>query len=531
FHISTFGNSRGVDANHGGFDVSIMRQNSSILPMMDQFATKDRENASNPRNYYHVNSSVVDIYSNSYAKQVTEQDRIDAISWLSKWFIDQVPASVVYQGAKVVGLSKNITNFNAMTPWGYAEWDTDLENVSLSLRSEVINCNPYYTITDYEKYCTEALYPGGLFKIISNASEPYRWQVKPYLVDWYNKTEDEKVWFFNLKNGLKWHDGEELNATDIKSTWDLRLTNNAVNFGNLSDDSEVFNNSSQIIVHNRTLVEFQVSSWYAGLEITEFSLQKILPSHVILPMVEQAISQNKEIRSTIITSTANQPEGNSGPIGYGPYKLVQKYPDGSVLLTKWSDYNATLFDEGAAMIDNVSLRYNSNVSLSTEELLTGVVAFVDGGGSISGIAVTLNLSQVAQAVVILEFAWEEIGYNQISSIWGMNPLSPRGELGYYGIESVYSDVNGLFLIFVFLPVIIVLGLALYLESLSNAILSYLSKIILLLVVIIALNVVGAYLSTIESSEAKSDNRSDTKETMKEAETPKAKSDDRWESDK
>jgi len=61
------------------------------------------------------------------------------------------------------------------------------------------------------------------FELIYEGMFSYDQNLKPVpdLVETWEVTEDAKIWKFHLKKGIKWHNGLELTAEDIKFTFEI----------------------------------------------------------------------------------------------------------------------------------------------------------------------------------------------------------------------------------------------------------------------------------------------------------------------
>ncbi len=132
----------------------------------------------------------------------------------------------------------------------------------------------------------------------------------------WSVTPDNKVWTVKLRQGVKWHDGVQFNATDVKFTFD-----------SLQDDSlaapvEAFvvgivgGKNNVTIVDNYT-VKFTLPTPYA------YFVENILTTGIVPWHILKNIPYNSTTQTDWRHSTFNNGQGSGqGPIGTGPYKWV-----------------------------------------------------------------------------------------------------------------------------------------------------------------------------------------------------------------
>jgi peptide/nickel transport system substrate-binding protein len=132
-------------------------------------------------------------------------------------------------------------------------------------------------------------------------------QVQPHLAASWELSDDRRTWIFHLQKGVRFHDGVELTADDVKFTFDrlkapsLRTTY-SYNLEEIDD----------IIVKDRYTVQIHlkdvVSSFLSDL------IFAILPEHLF-------------VKGTQITKS----DFGFHPIGTGPFKVISSSEEGSIL--------------------------------------------------------------------------------------------------------------------------------------------------------------------------------------------------------
>lgn len=123
-------------------------------------------------------------------------------------------------------------------------------------------------------------------------------------------TKMDVTW--DLKPGLKWSDGEPVDSSDIKYTWEIWMKDPKVNNRTGFDQIESIDTPSatQAVVHYKSI--------YAPYPLNFFSL---MPRHLLEK--EADISKTDYVRR---------------PLGTGPYKITEFKADDSITLEKNANY-------------------------------------------------------------------------------------------------------------------------------------------------------------------------------------------------
>jgi peptide/nickel transport system substrate-binding protein len=146
--------------------------------------------------------------------------------------------------------------------------------------------------------------------------DPFTFEPKPQLAESWTVSEDGLTWTFKLRAGVKWHDGTEFTAEDVKFTTD-KMLDPAVN----SARGRQFALITETRVVDPLTVEFVVASPWAALPVIIAGRWTAAPKH-ILESVDLA---------TDTTYSTN-------PVGVGPYKFVEWVASDHVTLEANPDY-------------------------------------------------------------------------------------------------------------------------------------------------------------------------------------------------
>ncbi|MBK0328150.1 ABC transporter substrate-binding protein [Rhodobacteraceae bacterium F11138] len=170
---------------------------------------------------------------------------------------------------------------------------------------------------------------------------------KPYpdLATEYEISDDGLEYTFKLREGVMFHDGEELTAEDVKYTFDrLRDEDSGYSYG-----SQVENIDEVVVVDDYT-VKFELS------EITgPFLTYMAFPGSSIVPM--HLLESDHDL--------------NAKPVGSGPFKFVSYEPRSMVRFER----NDNFYEEGKPYLDGLEYHLIADVTALTNAVVSGTINF------------------------------------------------------------------------------------------------------------------------------------------------------------
>jgi peptide/nickel transport system substrate-binding protein len=169
-----------------------------------------------------------------------------------------------------------------------------------------------------------------------------RMEPNPHLaVSWENSPNGLR-WTFQLRRGVKFHDGAELTSEDVKFTFD-KINDPSINSPYIS----VFRNVKAVNAKDQYTVEIHLEN---ALPSLPFYLDVgILPKHLLM---------GKDMRKT---------EFNYHPIGTGPFKM-ERWSKEEVILKANDDYFL-----GKPQLKSVKVTFFKNQGMVWAELMKGTV--------------------------------------------------------------------------------------------------------------------------------------------------------------
>ncbi len=188
--------------------------------------------------------------------------------------------------------------------------------------------------------------------LLTNDLDSYEW--KPALATEWKVSDDKRTFEFKLREGVKWHDGTEFTAEDVKYSYDVIFTDDfkAVQY------RPFYEAIKEVQVIDKYRVKFIVKDdYFQNFDICAGI--KVLPKHFYS---NQANKQNfgKEI------------------VGTGPY-IMEKYDRGQkMILTKNQNWwgNNVQSEKDSYQIPKVVLRFVSEENVSLELLKKGDIDFL-----------------------------------------------------------------------------------------------------------------------------------------------------------
>jgi peptide/nickel transport system substrate-binding protein len=165
----------------------------------------------------------------------------------------------------------------------------------------------------------------------------------PDLAESWTASEDLKGWTFKLRPGVKFHNGQPLEAADVKATIERIMDKATASVARVN-----FDIVDSIEVPDTLTVKFNLKIPYSGFaEILADRQTRIVP------------------RDKVATIAAQ-------PIGTGPFKFVLSRPSDRVVLARNPDYYRT----GEPKLDRVVLRIMPETAAQVAAIQTGEVDLI-----------------------------------------------------------------------------------------------------------------------------------------------------------
>jgi ABC-type transport system substrate-binding protein len=254
-------------------------------------------------------------------------------------------------------------------------------------------------------------------------------EVVPSLATSWEVADDDMTWTVHLRQGVKWHDGVDFTAEDVKFTYTAAMADELASNQGAFVKSIVGSPDNIEIVDDYTLI-FHLPAPYAffasGL-ISEGTTGWILPKHVLENVPYD------EWRSHPFNTGEGSYESNGqtwyGPIGTGPYWYAGYDPTTFTnALTRNDDYwNAqTLWDAGLFGIEQYIVVFIEGSDAAITALKTGEVDVLDSQYSLQAKLASIE-EPWGDYVGYDAFGVQELGFNMKHPIFGTGVDTPLGQ--------------------------------------------------------------------------------------------------------
>lgn len=209
--------------------------------------------------------------------------------------------------------------------------------------SEAVSFHPYLTTDTTSRGYQGMVYTGGLLRLDENTLEYI-----PNMAESYTISEDGLTFTFNLRQDMKWSDGEPITANDFKWTYD-QVIKPENEFPYLSQLEFI---TSYEALDDYTL-EIKIDEIYAPALGQMSGLITPFPQHIW----EQYDWSDPE----------SNPEINAPSVVSGPYKLVEWKRDQFIIF----EANENYWYKGAPNITRQTLEIVPNADIAYEKMKSG----------------------------------------------------------------------------------------------------------------------------------------------------------------
>ncbi len=204
----------------------------------------------------------------------------------------------------------------------------DSSKIIIGIPQDISSLDPHYSTGAGTKEI--------LFNVFEGLVKPDEsGNLNPAVASEYTVSEDNKVYNFTLREGIKFHDGSAVTVEDIKYS----IERNAGTDG------------SEPLISSFSKIE---------------SVNIVDDSHVDVVLKEGDSDFITQLTVAIIPESNKNPETN--PIGTGPYKYVSNSPQENVILTRFDDY----WGEKAYLKD-VTFKIEANSDAIVMDLMGGSI--------------------------------------------------------------------------------------------------------------------------------------------------------------
>jgi ABC-type transport system substrate-binding protein len=445
----------GKTYDQGGYDIELVGWTPGLIPEPRQlyYGGDPKFFAPDGQNYYLWNNTQSNLLLDQF---ITATDPAVQNSSLQQWqsvYFNDVPASQILYSKYVAVVNPILKNyawiyFNVQpSPEFLNVTGTSKTSVVYASTGEIISLVPPLSNSWYDTIVTTPIY-NGLAQVNNDK------QVIPALLTSWNHSADGFKWTYDLRTGVKWHDGINFNASDVLfSLWALMnadtgsqfvgyyqsVYGNKVYFNWGNGTTTTLGTGTRIGYINATStyrVDFSIPTTALGKPYGYFDpylisfANNIIPKHIFekIPLAQWATSAlNTGVGSTTVGGTTYY-----GPVGTGPYKWVDFDATAQLVhLTKNLDYwnRTALQNDGLFGVTDYYIKYIADKTAALASLKNGQVDMLDPNYEMSTEAITPGAIDPSWGTVfVLDGAGrQEMGYNMRHPIFGTGTATPLGQ--------------------------------------------------------------------------------------------------------
>lgn len=180
------------------------------------------------------------------------------------------------------------------------------------------------------------------------------------LVEEKTVSADLSTWTFKLKDGITFHNGEELTASDVKFTYDFYM--NSIALGNTGGSSNLGQYVSSVSVDDELTITFVLKKVIYTTDTSVF---------FTYILAEDTIKEGTAADAEVTNVQEYVRKNRTNPIGYGAYEVVEYKDTEYVTLKAFEDYIGNWQGKQPA-IKNLIVKFTPSET-ELDQLLAGEV--------------------------------------------------------------------------------------------------------------------------------------------------------------
>ena len=413
----------------GGWDCYLERYLYSSIKPSPYALFGSSEMPPNGQNFYYVDDKEIDRSLRAVDGSLNDADRLKAYHDFEKRWYDIQPMTILFYPQDVVAVNPKLTGFDATTytPTFYPQpehWtiegagaDATAAFASWQPPSSLI---PMYSIGYSDS---------NVFGPAYNRLYEYRsWQDKtliPSLASGHTMSDDGKHWVVTLRQGVKWHSGEEFTAADVKFTW-YTMMNKAYGSQLQAICARVFGDQSAYKVTGKHEITVDLPTYSLDFLNSVLGAFAIMPEHAYKDIKPEALRSH--VASTWLGNyTVRTSDGKSftarGAVGTGPWIPTGFDPSRKAYGFKrneayWKPHTG-----------NVKTFYVVNIN-GTDSVLSalkaGEIDAHDPMYDIGPVVSTID-PKWGKVMTFDSYKWQHICYNLKHPVFGVGTETPLGK--------------------------------------------------------------------------------------------------------
>ena len=319
--------SRGDGKTHvdGGWDCYLERYYYSAIEPSPYTNFGSSQIPPNGNNFYYIDDKEIDRSLMAVSNSLHDTDRMKAYHDFEKRCYDIQPLTVLFYPQDVIAVNPKLAGFDTTTfsPIFYPHPESwTIDGAGADATAAFASWPPPSSLIPmYGLGVSEA----NTFGPAYNSLYEYRsWQDKtlvPALATGHTMSDDGKHWVVTLRQGVKWHSGEEFTAADVKFTWDV-LLNKAYGSPLQATFAGVFGDASAYKVTGKYEITVDLPAYKIDFFNKVLGEYAIMPEHAykdISPEALRSHSANTWLGSYTVKTSDGKSFTAHGAVGTGPW--------------------------------------------------------------------------------------------------------------------------------------------------------------------------------------------------------------------
>ena len=425
---------RGKTFDDGGFDMLFVGYAMSTDP--DPYALYHSSQVPPGQNYYNWENADNDELCEMIKVTVDEDERNEYVKQWQQLAYDELPSITLHYDKEVVCYDPTALVGAPFEYYHYPVWPaverwqltTEAPQTTIVLAqtgpAPEEGLNPWVTTSYYDL----TVY-GSVFDSLTKHKDLATLELIPGLATDWQVADDDMTWTVTLREGVKWHDGADFTAEDVKFTYTAAMADElASNTGAFV--SEIIGSPDNIEIVDDYTVIFHLPEPYAYFAsgILAEGYGYMLPKHIL-----ENVPYEEWRTHTFNTGEGSYDTGSGytayGPVGTGPYFYAVYDP---VTFTNYMSKNADYWNaaalEGAGLyqIEQYAVVFIEGSDAAITSLKTGEVDVLDSQYGLQEQLDSLE-DDWGQWIEYDAFGLQELGINMKHPILGTGVDTPLGQ--------------------------------------------------------------------------------------------------------
>ncbi|UCF94723.1 MAG: hypothetical protein JSW39_11385, partial [Desulfobacterales bacterium] len=414
----------------GGWDAYLERYYyNTILPVPNTLFHSSQIPPYGP-NYYYVEDPEIDKALDDYSRAMDESGHMEAIKRFEKRWYDTEPMTILFYPEDVIAVNPKLQGFDSTTfnpvfyphpeNWTIEGAGDDATAAFAEWAPPERPLFPMYS-TGYNL--------SNIFGPVYNCLLEYdSWESKklvPALAEDYTVSPDGKHWVIKLRQGVKWHSGEEFTAEDVKFTWDT-LLDQAYASIHQANVTKVFGSPDAYKVTGKYEITVDLPEYTILFRDFVMGAMHIMPYHAYKDIKADAIQGHAAgtwLGSYTVKTSDGKEYAAQGGIGTGPW-VAMGYDPAKKAYKMVKNENYWKETSGNVKTFYVVLIQGADAVLSA--LKAGEIDAHDPMYGIENMVPTIDPSW-GKVLKFDSYKWQHICFNLRHPVFGTGVETPLGK--------------------------------------------------------------------------------------------------------